>query len=57
VQSAAQALQAAIDLYTSNQPEYAAMIYGGYRMLDKFSWERAVREYRRLYDQVCDQCH
>ena len=54
VQAAAQAIQAAIDVYTSNQAEYAAMIYAGYEMLDNFSWERAVRGYRRLYDQACD---
>jgi glycogen synthase len=54
VQSAAWALQDAIDLYTSNQTKYAEMIYNGFKMLDKFSWERAVREYRRLYDRVCN---
>ncbi len=54
VQSAAWALQDAIDLYTSNQAGYAEMIYHGFRMLDNFSWDRAVREYRRLYDRVCN---
>jgi hypothetical protein len=52
VQAAASALQAAIDLYTSDQAGYAAMIHAGYNMLDNFSWERAVREYVRLYDQA-----
>jgi glycogen synthase len=52
VQAAASALQAAIDLYTSDQAGYAAMIYAGYKMLDNFSWERAVGEYVRLYDQA-----
>jgi glycogen synthase len=53
VQRAGWALQDAIDLYNSNQEGYARMIYHGYRMLDRFSWERAVAEYRRLYDRVC----
>ncbi len=55
VQAAAQALWAAIDFYASDQTGYAAMIYAGYHTLDNFSWERAVREYRRLYDQACEQ--
>jgi glycogen synthase len=54
VQRAAWALQDAIDLYSSNQADYARMIYHGYKTLDRFSWERAVVEYRRLYDRVCD---
>ena len=33
---------------------YARMIYAGYRMLERFSWERAVRGYRRIYDLVCE---
>jgi glycogen synthase len=53
-QRAAWAFQDAIDLYTSDQTGYAKMIYSGYKMLGRFSWERAVREYRRLYDRVCD---
>jgi glycogen synthase len=54
VQRAAWALQDAIDFYLSDQAGYARMIYHGYRMLDNFGWDRAVREYRRLYDRVCD---
>jgi glycogen synthase len=54
VQRAAWAFQDAIDLYTSNQEGYARMIFHGYKTLDRFSWERAVAEYRRLYDRVCD---
>jgi glycogen synthase len=54
VQGAAQAMQAAIDLYISDQAKYSEMIYNGFRMLDNFSWDRAVQEYRHLYDQVCD---
>jgi glycogen synthase len=51
--SAAQAIEAAIRLYTSDQPAYARMIHAGYKMLGRFSWERAVTSYRRLYDDVC----
>ncbi len=53
VQRAAWALQDAIDLYTENQAAYAQMIYHGYQLLESFSWDRAVQEYRRLYDRVC----
>jgi glycogen synthase len=55
VGSATRALQEAIDFYTSDQQGYARMIYSGFEMLDRFSWERAVRGYRRLYDQVCEE--
>jgi hypothetical protein len=50
VQSAAWALQDAIDIYQQNQSEYIQMIYNGYRLLRNFSWERAIREYRHIYD-------
>lgn len=50
VQSAAWALQDAINLYTSNQIEYAKMIYDGYALLNKFSWDRAIKEYQHIYD-------
>jgi glycogen synthase len=53
VQRAAWALQDAIDLYQTDQAAYAQMIYYGYQMLDNFGWDRAIREYRRLYDRVC----
>lgn len=53
-QRASWAFQDAIDLYTSDQTGYAKMIYSGYKMLERFSWDRAVREYQRLYDRVCD---
>ncbi len=53
VQSAAWAMQDAIELYTTDQAGYARMIYHGYKMLDNFGWARAVRGYRRLYDRVC----
>ena len=54
VQRAAWALQDAIELYQAEPLKYAEMIYSGFRMLDQFSWSRAVREYRRLYDRVCE---
>jgi glycogen synthase len=54
VQSAAEALRAAIDLYSSDQPTYARLIYNGFTMLEQFSWDRAIEGYRRLYDRVCD---
>jgi glycogen synthase len=53
VQSAAWGLQDAIELYRSDQAAYARMIYHGYKMLDNFRWDRAVRGYRRVYDRVC----
>ncbi|MFQ5570195.1 MAG: glycogen/starch synthase, partial [Rhodothermales bacterium] len=48
VKSAAQALQDAIDLYSSDQRGYAEMIYNGFRLLERFSWKRTIRHYRRL---------
>jgi glycogen synthase len=53
VQSAAWAIQDAIELYASDQTAYARMIYQGFKMLDNFGWDRAVAGYRRLYDRVC----
>lgn len=50
---AAEAIGEAIELYTVDQYEYAEMIFNGFRMLDKFSWDRAIAEYTRLYDAVC----
>ncbi|HET91665.1 MAG TPA: glycosyltransferase [Chloroflexi bacterium] len=52
VSGAAEALGAAIQLYVSDQARYAEMIYRGFLMLERFSWERAVSTYRRLYDQA-----
>ena len=54
VRQAAWALLDAIDLYVHDQPSYARMIYRGFDMLDRFTWESAVEKYRRVYDQVCD---
>jgi hypothetical protein len=55
VESAAEALQAAVDLYTSDQVAYARLIYNGFRMLAQFSWDRAIEGYRGLYDGVSDR--
>jgi len=52
-QRAAWAFQDAIDLYATSQIHYAEMIHNGFKLLDRFSWESAVREYQRLYDRVC----
>ncbi len=54
VRRACASLQAAIELYSSDQIGYARMIYSGFLMLDNFSWERAVNQYQKLYDAVCD---
>ena len=53
VEEASQALQDAIDLYARDRLGYARMIYAGFGMLDRFPWERAVRKYRSIYDDVC----
>lgn len=53
-QRAAWAFQDAIDLYSSNQMKYAEIIYNGFQLLSHFSWDRAVREYQRLYDRTCN---
>ena len=54
VRRAGQSLEAAIELYSSDQDAYAEMIYNGFKMLDNFSWDRAIIEYRRLYNSVCE---
>lgn len=46
--SAAAALRLAISLY-QDQPQYAEMIFNGWNMLPKFTWERAIDAY---YKQV-----
>lgn len=51
---AAWTLQDATKLYTEQQPAYGEMIYNGFKLLEAFSWEYTVREYQRVYDQVCD---
>lgn len=49
VQSAEGALKDAIRLYMTDQPGYAQMIYHGFHMLDRFSWDQAVREYQEVF--------
>ena len=53
VEGASHSLKAAIDLYTSNQASYAEMIFNGYSILSRFSWDRAIEGYQRLYDEIC----
>jgi glycogen synthase len=52
VNDAARTLEAAVDLYATDQDSYAEMIYSGFLMLENFSWDRAIAEYRRLYDSI-----
>ncbi|MBN1874129.1 MAG: glycogen/starch synthase [Anaerolineae bacterium] len=57
VQEANWALQDAIDLYQHHRDgipsqDYAQMIVNGFAMLSRFSWERAVRAYQRVYNAV-----
>ncbi len=52
VREARWALEDAIMLYR-DEYAYARMIAAGFEMLPRFSWERAVRAYQRLYDGVC----
>jgi len=53
IQEATWAFLDAIDLYANEQIKYAKMVYNGFEMLNLFSWDRAVREYQRIYDGVC----
>ncbi len=50
-QEAAWALQEATEFYQRRE-SYGEMIAAGFRMLDRFSWDRAVREYQRLYNAI-----
>lgn len=51
VAAAAAALEHAIELYQEQPLDYAKMIYSGYEMLARFSWDRAIASYKRhLYD-------
>jgi glycogen synthase len=52
VQEAAWTMKDAIALYVNHPSQYAQMIANGFEMLQRFSWERAVREYQRIYDMV-----
>jgi glycogen synthase len=48
VDQAAQAMTDAIDLYAHNQGAYARMIYHGFKVLDRFSWDSSVQGYQAL---------
>lgn len=52
VREATWALEEAIELYVNDPLAYGQMIASGFAMLTRFSWDRAVREYQRLYDQI-----
>jgi glycogen synthase len=52
VQEAVWAMADAIALYVDHPCQYAQMVANGFAMLKRFSWERAVREYQRIYDLV-----
>ena len=52
VEQAATALQDAIELYETDQTKYANMIMNGFQMLDKFSWNTAVRQYREIFETL-----
>ncbi|MBI4774018.1 MAG: glycogen/starch synthase [Deltaproteobacteria bacterium] len=51
---AAWTLQDATKLYTEQQQAYGKMMFNGFKMLEAFSWDYTVREYQRVYDQVCN---
>jgi glycogen synthase len=53
VEQAVHAFRDAIDLYTDDETGYADLITNGFGMLDLFPWDRAVRKYQRIYDDVC----
>jgi len=52
VQEATKAFMDAIELYVHNPADYARMIYNGFGMLDRFSWDQTVREYQALYTSL-----
>ncbi len=49
VEQAATALQDAVELYETDQTAYARMIVNGFHMLDKFSWDTTVGQYREVF--------
>jgi glycogen synthase len=53
VEEATRAFLNAIELYANDETGYARMITNGFGMLDLFPWDRAVRGYQRIYDDVC----
>ncbi len=52
VEHAATALQDAAELYETDQTKYANMIVNGFHMLDKFSWNAAVRRYQEIFSTL-----
>ena len=55
VEQAAAALQDAVACYDTDQTQYAHMISNGFHMLEHFSWDAAVRQYREvLMARACD---
>lgn len=51
VAAAAAAPEHAIALYQEQPLDYAKMIYSGYEILERFSWDRTIASYKRhLYD-------
>ena len=46
VEAATGALDHAIEIYQKQSLVYAGMIYSGYRILDRFGWDRAIGGYR-----------
>ena len=52
VQAAEGALSNAIELYQTDQIGYAQMINQGFHMLDRFSWDQAVREYQEIFSSL-----
>lgn len=52
VEQAATALQDAIELYETDQTKYANMIMNGFQMLNKFSWNMAVQQYREIFETL-----
>lgn len=52
IRSANAGLRLAVELY-ADQPQYAAMVWNGWSMLDQFTWKRAVQSYRKhLYPKL-----
>ena len=49
VKQAATALRDAVELYETDQTQYAHMIVNGFSMLENFSWDSTVRQYREVF--------
>lgn len=52
VTAASQAFRDAIEVFTHDQASYADMINAGFRMLEHFSWDIAVREYDPVFQSA-----